>query len=95
MIRTEWELKDKMRRIQHLASKSGCSLRSQKRIEEKLRAMWVDMGTIVFDDVEVLAMFLDEKLTYDLYYTMLRMAWEGKISILKKGDYYYLDVIPF
>lgn len=95
MTRTEGEILEKAKQVQHLASKSGCTSATIKRISKKIEKTWVDIGTLVFDDVEVLCMFLDEKLSYNLYWTMIYLAMHNKICIIKKDGFYYLDWINF
>ena len=95
MTRTEAEILDKARRVQYLAGKNGCTPAIMKRIARKIEKTWVDIGTLIFDDVEVLCMFLDEKLSYNLYWTIIYLAMHNKIFITKKDGFYYLDWVNF
>ena len=94
--RTEQEIEREMIRVRKFASKEGCTPAAFKRISKKLEDLWHDIGTIAFDDIDMLCMFMNERRSYNLYWTMLRLAYENKIMIIKKDDgFYYLDWIPF
>lgn len=94
--RTEQEIEREMIRVRKFASKEGCTPAAFKRISKKLEDLWHDIGTIAFDDIDMLCMFLNERRSYNLYWTMLMLSYKNKIFIDKKDDgFYYLDWIPF
>lgn len=94
--RTEQEIEREMIRVRKYASKEGCTPAAFKRISKKLEDLWYDIGTIAFDDIDMLCMFLNERRSYNLYWTMLMLSYKNKIFIDKKDDgFYYLDWIPF
>lgn len=54
------------------------------RIEEKVKDLFSEIGTITFKDVDELGMLLDEEISPILRESLLRLAESDKICLIKK-----------
>ena len=82
------------------AMERGWTKRDFQRVKKKLLQVskeYFDGGSILFSDVEELAMLLDEPIDYKLEWSLIRLCKDGVITMVKrKADgRYVLDQLKF
>ena len=86
--------------IRYKAVDRGWTKRDLQRVSKKILelAKEFDGGSIMFKDIDELALMLDEKIDYKLEFSLARLALEEKIFLHRCGvakDYYILDIRKF
>lgn len=54
------------------------------RVENKIKELWQELGTLTFSDVDELGMLLDEEVSPVLRDSLLRLAKSDKMCLTKK-----------
>ena len=86
--------------IRYKALDRGWTKADYKRVCKKIEelAKEFDGGSIMFKDIEELAMMLDEAIDYKLEFSLVRMSLEERIFLSKAGkakEYYILEIRKF
>ncbi len=64
-------------------------------ILNNIKTLWEEGGTIVAPSYDVLGYLLSEDRISYLLHSLIKLQNKGRITLIKKGDDYYLDYIPF
>lgn len=81
-LKAEKELDDKMNK-------------DVKRIEKNIESLWKEFGTLVFSNIDDLAMFLEEDKPYQVWYALHVLNNKNRLCWLSKNGENYIDYIPF
>ena len=95
-----WEKEmSKLDLVKYKAIDRGFTKKDLQRVYKKIQELSKDTfegSSIVFNEIEELAMMLDEPIDYKLEYSLCRLTADGKIFFNRFRDKgYVIDIAPF
>ena len=77
------------------AIEKGWQASDLKRVNKKLHALYEEFGgSIQFNNIEELALMLDEPVDYKLEWSLIRLCKDGIIDVFKKDGSVFIDILP-
>jgi hypothetical protein len=85
--------------IRYKAIDHGWTKKDLQRVEKKIKELSVmfDGSSIMFKDIDELAMMLDEEINYKLEFSLIHLCLDEKIFLTKskRTNNYYLEIRTF
>lgn len=78
------------------AIEKGWTKSDLKRVDKKIRELYTQFNeSIPFKDCYELALMLDEPVSYQLEWSLIRLCKNGIIDVFKKDNLYMIDLVDF